>query len=151
MEYLQQHGYDKAVQALQAELQQAGGEKDGDGETEERPDANATLEAVFRAPGAIPLETMVKRNIPQATTVSVSTMSDRITPEFIAQSKYIIEKLQARLEEQADAETEGRAPGLSQASFIDPSDRVEGYKRYRRWVSDGLDMWKVSLSLSPDS
>lgn len=144
MEYLQQHGFDKALQALQTELHQAGGEKDADGEAEERaPDANATLEAVFRAPGAIPLETMVKRNIPQATAVSVSTMSDRITPEFIAQSKYIIEKLQARLEEQAE-EAEGR-PGMSQASFIDPSDRVDGYKRYRRWVSDGLDMWKFEL------
>ncbi|BEI86081.1 hypothetical protein CcaverHIS002_0603680 [Cutaneotrichosporon cavernicola] len=142
MEYLQQHGFDKALQALQTELQQTGGEKEADGEAE--PIANANLEAVFRAPGAIPLETMVKRNIPQATTVSVSTMSDRITPEFIAQSKYIIEKLQARLEEQADAE-EGRASGMSQASFIDPSDRVEGYKRYRRWVSDGLDMWKFEL------
>ncbi|KLT41252.1 WD40 repeat-like protein, partial [Cutaneotrichosporon oleaginosum] len=141
MEYLQQHGFDKALQALQTELQQAGGEKeDGDAEGER----DAPLEAVIRAPGAIPLETMVKRNIPQATTVSVSTMSDRITPEFIAQSKYIIEKLQARLEEQADVE-EGRAPGLSQTSFIDPSDRVEGYKRYRRWVSDGLDMWKFEL------
>jgi transcription initiation factor TFIID subunit 5 len=29
--------------------------------------------------------------------------------------------------------------------LLDPSDRIEGYKRYRRWVDDGLDMWKVSL------
>ena len=28
---------------------------------------------------------------------------------------------------------------------VDPGhiDRVEGYKRYRRWVDDGLELWKV--------
>lgn len=150
MEYLQQHGFDKALQALQTELQTRGGEeKDADGEaegggdTERAAGANATREAVFRAPPPIPLDNMVKRNIPQATTVSVSTMSDKITPEFIAQSKYIIEQLTARLEAQNADEEAGRPPGTSQTAFIDPSDRVEGYKKYRRWVSEGLDIWKV--------
>lgn len=150
MEYLQQHGFDKALQALQTELQTRGGdEKDADGEEEGEEArasgaAGATREAVFRAPPPIPLDNMVKRNIPQATTVSVSTMSDKITPEFIAQSKYIIEQLTARLETQ-NADEEAGKPGASQTAFIDPSDRVEGYKKYRRWVSDGLDIWKVSL------
>jgi transcription initiation factor TFIID subunit 5 len=68
-------------------------------------------------------------------------MSDQITPDFIAQAKYIIEQLQTRLET-ANADEEAGRPS-TQTAFIDPSDRVEGYKRYCRWVSDGLDIWKV--------
>lgn len=156
MEYLQQHGFDKALQTFQAELQSAGGEdKDADGE-EEGPSGGAVAtgvrrgsaagkDAIIRAPPPIPLDNMVKRNIPQATAVSVSTMSDKITPDFIAQAKYIIEQLQTRLES-ANADEEAGKPSTSQApAFIDPSDRVEGYKRYRRWVNDGLDLWRFEL------
>lgn len=150
MEYLQQHGFDKALQTFTAELQARGGdEKDGDaeGEAAEGSGEGASRDsgsrvAIFRAPQPIPLDNMVKRNIPQATTTSVSTMSDKITPDFIAQSKYIIQQLQTRLEA-ANADEEAGKTAASQTSFIDPSDRVEGYKRYRRWVSDSLDMWKV--------
>ena len=69
-------------------------------------------------------------------------MSERITPEFEAQAKYIIDQLtkkgDAALAE--DVKPEGGAGVL-----LDPSDRIEGYKRYRRWVDDGLDIWKVGL------
>lgn len=154
MEYLQQHGFDKALQTFTAELQSRGGDdKDADGEDDGADAAeegarrgSVSRVAVFRAPQPIPLDNMVKRNIPQATTASVSTMSDKITPDFIAQSKYIIEQLQTRLET-ANADEEAGKPAASQTSFIDPSDRVEGYKRYRKWVSDGLDMWNVGRIL----
>lgn len=149
MEYLQQHGFDKALQSFQAELQSGGDDKDAEGDEEGGAGAGALRrgyaagkEAIIRAPQPIPLDNIVKRNIPQATTVSVSTMSDKITPDFIAQAKYIIEHLQTRLE-QANADEEAGKPPTNQSAFIDPSDRVEGYKRYRRWVSDGLDIWKV--------
>lgn len=153
MEYLQQHGFDKALQTFTAELQSRGGdEKDADGEEDaaEGAEEGARREsvsrvAVVRAPQPILLDNMVKRNIPQATTASVSTMSDKITPDFIAQSKYIIEQLQARLEA-ANADEDAGKPAASQTSFIDPSDRVEGYKRYRRWVGDSLDLWKVGCA-----
>ncbi|TXT07500.1 hypothetical protein VHUM_03220 [Vanrija humicola] len=141
MEYLQQHGFDKALAALQAELSEKGGEeKDAEGEEE----GTGGREAIFRAPQPIALDNMVKRNIPQATTVSASTMSDKITPDFIAQAKYIIEQLQTRLESTNGEEEVGK-PGQTPAAFIDPSDRVEGYRRYRQWVSGGLDMWKFEL------
>lgn len=150
MEYLQQHGFDKALQTFQAELTSGGpDDKDADGEEEGgtgtvlKRGYAAGKEAIIRAPQPIPLDNMVKRNIPQATAVSVSTMSDKITPDFIAQAKYIIEQLQARLEQTNVDEEAGKAPS-HQTAFIDPSDRIEGYKRYRRWVSDGLDLWKVS-------
>lgn len=155
MEYLQQHGFDKALQALQVELSEKGGEeKDADGEEEgaggaatgapARRGSAVGREAIFRAPQPIALDNMVKRNIPQATTVSASTMSDKITPDFIAQAKYIIEQLQTRLESTNGEEEVGK-PGQTPTAFIDPSDRVEGYRRYRQWVSGGLDMWKFEL------
>ncbi|KAL1411834.1 Transcription initiation factor TFIID subunit 5 [Vanrija albida] len=154
MVYLQQHGFDKALAALQAELTEKGEEKDADGEEEDAggPAAGAPVrrgsavgrEAIFRAPQPITLDNMVKRNIPQATTVSASTMSDKVTPDFIAQAKYIIEQLQTRLESTNGEEEIGK-PGQTPAAFIDPSDRVEGYRRYRQWVSGGLDMWKFEL------
>lgn len=158
MEFLQQHGYDKILQALQAEMQTRGTEAkeadaapaaEGAAAGEAAPAAATTTaaapgaEAIIRAPEPIALDNMVKRNIPQATTVSVSTMSDRITPEFIAQAKYVIDQLQTRLEA-ANADEEAGRPPQNPGAFIDPSDRVEGYKRYRNWVSEGLDLWRVS-------
>jgi transcription initiation factor TFIID subunit 5 len=98
----------------------------------------------------VPIESTLKRNIPQAQAVAASTMSERITPEFEAQARYIIEQLQKKAEAQAalagdDADIEDGQPpaGGAQESILDTSDRVEGYKRYRRWVDDGLELWKV--------
>ena len=158
MEYLQQHGFDKALQTFQqgiADQSGGDGEKDADGEDDgvvvggsaQKTATGAGREAIFRAPGPVPVESTLKRNIPQAQSVSASTMSDRITPEFEAQAKYIIEQLQKRAEakeggdgKEAEDVIEVSEPG---ESLLDPSDRVEGYRRYRRWVDGGLDMWKV--------
>jgi transcription initiation factor TFIID subunit 5 len=97
-------------------------------------------EAVFKAPGPVALDSAIKRNIPQAMNTSASTMSDLITPEFEAQAKYIIDALAKKVEA---AGGEGK-PAEKGEMLLDPSDRIEGYKRYRRWVDDGLDLWKVS-------
>ncbi|KAL7424637.1 Transcription initiation factor TFIID subunit 5 [Cryptotrichosporon argae] len=159
MEYLQQHGFDKALQTFQAELQGMQAAKDGgDGAAGEGggsggADEHAAREAIFRAPGPVTLEAMVKRNIPQATTMSASASVDTVTPEFIAQAKHVIDQLQSRLESATaagageDEDAAGtKVPGNA-AAFIDSSDRSEGYRRYRRWVADGLDLWKPELDL----
>jgi transcription initiation factor TFIID subunit 5 len=103
----------------------------------------ASGDAVFRAPGPVALDSAIKRNIPQASFASASTLSEHITPEFEAQAKYIIDALTKKAEATANA-VEGK-PAEKGELLLDPSDRIEGYKRYRRWVDDGLDMWKVSL------
>ena len=150
MEYLQQHGFDKALNMLQQGDQGDGAEKDADGEEDAMGGAGAGgpttrsaagREAIFRAPGPVELDSMLKRNIPQAQSISSSTMSDKITPEFEAQAKYIIEQLQKRAVKEAEEEAVGEPP----ESILDPSDRADGYRRYRKWVDGGLDLWKVSI------
>ena len=148
MSYLQQHGFDRAVDTLKAI---EGAVNDAEGEDEPMPAAggttarrdsagNAGREARFIAPGPVAIDSALKRNIPQAMTGSASTMSDSITPEFEAQAMYIIELMQKRSKENAAEEAVPEPP----ESLLDPSDRAEGYKRYRRWVDGGLDLWKVS-------
>ncbi len=146
MEYLQQHGFDKALATFQSELKGGvSGDTDAkEGEEDATADARpgqSGREAIFKAPDPISLDYMVKRNIPQAMTVSASTTSDRITPEFIAQAKYIVEQLSNKVEGAAAA-AEGET-AVSPVAFIDSSDRIEGYKRFRRWVDDSLELWKV--------
>ncbi|KAK4683919.1 transcription initiation factor TFIID subunit 5, partial [Tremellales sp. Uapishka_1] len=155
MEYLQQHGFDKALATFQQELAggQGGGdgEKDADGDDEpmngeaRRGSGSGGREAIFKAPGPITLDYMVKRNIPQATAVSASTMSDQITPEFIAQSKYVVDQLSSRVEALDTEKAKSKEGGPYQPPFLDPTDRTEGYKRYRNWVDGSLDMWKTEL------
>ena len=152
MEYLQLHGFDKALAMFQAGIADHGtgtDDKDGDGEDEpiflRRGSGQAgNREAIFRAPGPVPIESTLKRNIPQAQSVSASTMSERLTPEFEAQAKYIIEQLQKKVETQGTQEIEDAPAG---ESLLDPSDRTQGYRRYRRWVDGGLDLWKVRPEL----
>jgi transcription initiation factor TFIID subunit 5 len=144
IEYLQQHGFDKALATYKQELEdRTSVNQDGKGGEDPSMGLSAAgREAIFRAPGPIPLDNLVKRNIPQASTMSASTLSEKITPEFVAQAKYIVDQLTAR------AEAAGLAgEGASRVSgpLLDPSDRLEGYRRYRRWVDDGLDIWKVGL------
>ena len=103
-------------------------------------------EAIFRAPGPVALESTLKRNIPQAQTVSSSVLSERITPEFEAQARYIIDML-VKKSELADGENDAPEPQGKGQSLLDPSDRVRGYERYRRWVDNGLEMWKVGSAL----
>jgi transcription initiation factor TFIID subunit 5 len=86
------------------------------------------------------IDNVIKRNIPQAQSVSASLLSDRITPEFEAQAKYIIDALMKKAEA---AGGEDKPTDPNGEMLLDPSDRIEGYKRYRRWVDDMLDMWKV--------
>jgi transcription initiation factor TFIID subunit 5 len=161
-EYLQSHGFDKVLEMFRQGIkdQDALEDKDGEGEVDGATPVGVGVsgrrgsapgrEAIFRAPGPVPIESTLKRNIPQAQAVAASTMSERITPEFEAQARYIIEQLQKKAEAQAalagdDADIEDGQPpaGGAQESILDTSDRVEGYKRYRRWVDDGLELWKV--------
>ncbi|WRT65799.1 uncharacterized protein IL334_002748 [Kwoniella shivajii] len=165
MEYLQSHGFDKALDMFQKGIADQGG-VDGDkdvviaGEDDamgedggRRGSTGGGREAIFRAPGPVPLESNVKRNIPQAQAVSASTMSENITPEFEAQAKYIIEQLQKKVGASAQGQDgedntttkELKDATLNQDSLLDPSDRVEGYKSFRRWVDGGLDLWKPEL------
>lgn len=147
MEYLQQHGFEKALQMLQqgiADQNGGGDDKDADGVDEpmvmRRGSAQAGgREAIFRAPGPVPIESTLKRNIPQAMSVSASMLSERLTPEFEAQAKYVIEQLQRKLEANI-GQGEDRPRG---DPLLDPSDRIEGYRRYRRWLDGVLDLWKV--------
>jgi transcription initiation factor TFIID subunit 5 len=143
--YLQQHGFDKALETYRQGFEDAAqsgepgmeGGEEGTGRTR----TGVVGDAVFRAPGPVALDSAIKRNIPQAMSTSASTMSEHITPEFEAQAKYIIDALAKKVEA---AGGEGK-PAEKGEMLLDPSDRIEGYKRYRRWVDDGLDMWKVSL------
>jgi transcription initiation factor TFIID subunit 5 len=132
--YLQQHGFDKALETYRRGFEDAA--QSGDQALE----GGVVGDAVFRAPGPVALDSAIKRNIPQAMSTSASTMSEHITPEFEAQAKYIIDALAKKVEA---AGGEGK-PAEKGEMLLDPSDRIEGYKRYRRWVDDGLDMWKVS-------
>ena len=147
--YLQQHGFDRALETLKAmdgPVNDAGGEDEpvpGTGPSGRRESAgNAGREARFIAPGPVGIDSALKRNIPQAMTGSASTMSDSITPEFEAQAMYIIDLMQKRTKENAPEEALPDAP----ESLLDPSDRTEGYRRYRSWVDGGLDLWRVSVS-----
>jgi len=144
--YLQQHGFDKALETYRQGFEDnaTSGDRDMEGDDDGTGRTRAAAgDAVFRAPGPVALDSAIKRNIPQAMNTSASTMSDHITPEFEAQAKYIIDAL-AKKAEAAGGEGE---PAEKGEMLLDPSDRIEGYKRYRRWVDDGLDMWKVSLRL----
>ena len=153
MEYLQQHGFDKALAMFQQGIADQEEDKDADGEDEGgAPIAGAAggggREAIFRAPGPVPIDSTLKRNIPQAQALSASTLSERITPEFEAQAKYIIDMIQKRAELK-DGDGDGDAPPVAGAAkgetLLDPSDRAQGYRRFRRWVDNGLEMWRVSL------
>lgn len=138
--YLQSHGFERALSIIQNGL------KDSGDPTQDGTDPNGR-EAIIRAPQPVPIESTLKRNIPQAQTVSASTLSERITPEFEAQAKYIIEQLQRKSEavnEAMEAEEDAAdRPKVTGEGVLDPSERVEGYRRYRRWVDQGLDLWKV--------
>lgn len=153
--YLQQHGFDKALEMFRQGFADGTEDKDADGEGEVETTGGRTRpsggggpstqpggrEAIFRAPGPVALDSAMKRNIPQAQFISASTMSERITPEFEAQAKYIIDAL---VKKQDDAGGEDKPSTEKSEPLLDPSEMVEGYKRYMRWVDDGLDMWKVS-------
>ncbi|ORX35243.1 WD40-repeat-containing domain protein [Kockovaella imperatae] len=165
MEYLQQHGFDKALTMFQQGIANQEDEKDADGEDEGGATAGGTAgaaggananasaaggrEAIFRAPGPIPIDSTLKRNIPQAQALSASTLSGRITPEFEAQAKYIIDLIQKRAElkdgDGDGAEDKVQAGGAKGDPILDPSDRVLGYRKFRRWVDDGLELWRPEL------
>ncbi|WWC88043.1 uncharacterized protein L201_002946 [Kwoniella dendrophila CBS 6074] len=183
LEYLQSHGFDKALalfqqgisdQAVDGAANGSGADKtntagtggvngedgtigeDGNNNRRNSGGGGEGKEAIFRAPGPVPLESNVKRNIPQAQAISASTLSNSITPEFEAQAKYIIEQLQAKVQASTNAnqDQDGNAgddtnkelkDASSQDSLLDPSDRVQGYKSYKRWVDGGLDLWKPEL------
>lgn len=150
MDYLQQHGYDRVLKALNEGLVKdpAGDEVSGKAGAS---GGDASLEALFVAPAPIDLSQAVQRNLPQAQAVSASTMSDRITPEFEAQAKLIIQMMERRHGDDnriQEAEEEGRV--LSNAerdvdNMLDTSERVQGYRLYRQWVDGSLDMWKVRI------
>jgi transcription initiation factor TFIID subunit 5 len=151
MDYLQQHGYDRVLKALNEGLVKdpAGDDATGKAGTSA---GDASLEALFVAPAPIDLSQAVQRNLPQAQAVSASTMSDRITPEFEAQAKLIIQMMEKRHGDDnriQEAEEEGRV--LSNAerdvdNMLDTSERVQGYRLYRQWVDGSLDMWKVRIA-----
>ncbi|KIR31972.1 transcription initiation factor TFIID subunit 5 [Cryptococcus deuterogattii MMRL2647] len=164
MEYLQSHGFDKALEKLTEQVEDANSGvaanaiASGDADVpKEGADGKTTTgeqggerEAIFRAPGPVPLESNIKRNIPQAQAVSASTMSDRITPEFEAQAKYIIEQLQKKVEavheEGGDEKEKELKDGVPvDGAMVDVSEKVAGYEAYRRWVDGGLDVWKAEL------
>jgi transcription initiation factor TFIID subunit 5 len=160
IEYLQQHGFDRALQSLTAP-DPANPDAEGEDEPmngaaggatgERRPSAGAAgREARFLAPGPLSIEASLKRNIPQAMTGSASTLSDKVNADFEAQALYIIDMMQKRAGGKDAGEDGGAAPATTQVdvpnapeSLLDPSDRVDGYRRYRRWVDNGLDLWKV--------
>jgi transcription initiation factor TFIID subunit 5 len=150
MDYLQQHGYDRILKTLNEGLVK---DPSSDNAKEAGSAGDASLEAFFVAPAPIDLTSITQRNLPQAQSVSASTMSDRITPEFEAQAKYIIDMLEKRLGVQnkaAEGDDEGKAeadPERDADSLLDTSERVQGYRLYRQWVDSNLDMWKVSCQV----
>ncbi|TYJ55590.1 hypothetical protein B9479_003740 [Cryptococcus floricola] len=157
MEYLQSHGFDKALAMFQQGIAgQDGDASDADvgvgaGAGGVKTEKAGEREAIFRAPGPVPLESNIKRNIPQAQAVSASTMADRITPDFEAQAKYIIDQLQKKVEavqdegEEKEKEKDVKDGPPVDGALVDVSDRTGGYMSYRRWVDGGLEMWKTEL------
>jgi hypothetical protein len=71
-----------------------------------------------------------KRNLPVAQSASASTRAPAIDEEFMAQARDIVAR--------------HKKENVVGDGMLDPSDRVRGYKRLRRWVESGLDGWKVS-------
>jgi transcription initiation factor TFIID subunit 5 len=138
LEFLYRQGYDKAYKTFQEEIAAV---KDN-----EKP----SQEAIFRAPGPVSLDNHLKRNIPQATTISASAQTEAITPEFIAQAKHIVERLSKQEgAKEADAAKGKESIGGNNISLLDPGERVIGYKRFRHWVENSLDHWRVSNSRPP--
>lgn len=163
IDYLQRYGFEKAVEMFTRGLAEAG-EKDADGE-DDGPAASAApagpagpadgaegREAVFRAAGPVPIESLIKRNIPQAQAVSASAISERVGEDLEAQARYIIEQMAKRQEgkdkdgdgDGDDGVKETKPDTKPKESLLDTSDRVSGYRVFRRWVDGGLDLWKVS-------
>lgn len=160
--YLQQHGWDKALEMFRqgfvdnAEDKDAMGEDDGaerigavngaTADAKRRRRVSTTTgppggrEAIFRAPGPVAIDNAIKRNIPQAQSLSASTLNERVAPEFEAQAKFVIDALIKKAEAAGGEEN----PTDKGDMLLDPTDMIEGYRRYRRWVDNMLDMWKVS-------
>lgn len=143
MDYLQQHGYDRALKVLNDGL------KDPHS-TDGNVGGSGSVEAFFAAPAPVELTAVVSRNLPQAHSISASTMSERITPEFEAQARYIIEMMEKRTEledklaEQAAADGQDLSASERELdSLLDTSEKVQGYRLYQRWVDGCLEMWKV--------
>jgi transcription initiation factor TFIID subunit 5 len=137
LEFLYRQGYDKAYKTFQEELAAV---KDG-----EKP----SQEATFRAPGPVSLDNHLKRNIPQASTVSASSLTDAITPEFIAQAEHIVERLSKQDGAKESEAAKGKETvGGNAVSLLDPAERVIGYKRFKLWIENSLDHWKVRFTHS---
>lgn len=80
---------------------------------------------------------MLKRNLPQAQTISASTSAYYIAPEHLSQAEDLVQKQKAI----AAAGAAG-GPG-SDMRALDVTIRIKGYLKFRQWIEAGLEGWKV--------
>lgn len=91
------------------------------------------------------LDEMLKRNLPQAFSLSSSTTAYPITPEFMHQAENVVAMHLEKVQRSA-ANAAGAGPGAAagQIPLLDSVERIKGYVELRKWVERGLDIWKVS-------
>lgn len=82
---------------------------------------------------------MLKRNLPQAQSVSASTSAYYLSPDHIAQAEDLLQRHKAS---QALAAAGG---GAGELRLIDTTVRIRGYIKFRQWIEAGLEGWKPEL------
>lgn len=80
---------------------------------------------------------MLKRNLPQAQTISASTSAYYIAPEHLSQAEELVQKQKA-----IAAAAAAGGPG-SDMRALDVTTRIKGYLKFRQWIEAGLEGWKV--------
>jgi len=146
-QYIYQNGYTKAhtamVEAAEREAATIGSgnsradamdvDKEGDvvasGKSNKQPGATASTPPFVER--GLKETDFNKRNLPVAQAASASTRAPIIDEHFMAQAKDIVAR--------------HKKENMVGDGMLDPSDRVRGYKRLRRWVETGLDGWKPEL------
>ena len=99
-------------------------------------------------PEASSLDEMLKRNLPQAFSLSSSSIAYPITPEFMQQAENVVAMHLEKVQRSAANASSGAGPAaaIGQIPLLDSVERIKGYVELRKWVERGLDIWKVSLA-----
>lgn len=93
---------------------------------------------------SLPLEELVRRNLPQAFAASTSTASYNLTPEFIAQAESVVRMQLEKVQKTQEAGPSATDP--SSFPLLDSTDRIRGYTEFARWLAASLSGWRPELS-----